>query len=316
MEDFNELTNRIKKRFKHLNKWAKRNSIDCFRIYNKDLGNFPLIIDWYDGDVLAWFYNRKKDESEADKTYFKQQSIQSICNALAISLDHVFTKQRQRQIGLENQYEKNNAEKQLKIIQEGKLNFEINLNNYLDTGLFLDHRHTRDLVRRISHGKRVLNLFAYTGSFTCYAIDGGAIATTSVDLNKNYCDWIKRNLTLNHLDTRASDRVISDNCLSFVKLEAARNRYDLIICDPPTFSNSKNMKHAFSIDNDYPDLLKSCIKLLAAKGLLIFSTSSRSFSLEKSKLPEKVKIENITHKTIPEDFKDKKSRQCWIITAS
>ncbi|RAP31449.1 oxidoreductase [Candidatus Marinamargulisbacteria bacterium SCGC AG-343-D04] len=313
MENYDELTNRIAKRFTHLKKWAKRNSINCFRIYNKDLGNFPLILDWYDGDALVWLYNRKKDETDAQKEQFKENAIASIYSALNIPEKALHIKQRRRQTGLSSQYEKNSHQEYRKIIQEGNLKFEVNLSDYLDSGLFLDHRNTRNMFRKMAEGKRILNLFAYTGSFTCYAIDGGATSTTSVDMNKNYGEWIKRNLALNGFDHRKSDRVITDNCLSFIKLEAARNRYDLIICDPPTFSNSKNMKTTFSIDKDYPDLLKSCIKLLSPSGTLIFSTNSRNFSLDAAKLPPKVQLDSLTHKTVPEDFKSQKSHQCWMI---
>ncbi len=307
-----DLKNRIKKKFAHLKKWAKRENITCFRVYERDLENYPLIIDWFDGDAVCWLYDRKRDDTDVKKEQYKTKVSDTICQGLDISDAYLYLKSRRKQKGVA-QYEKISQLNNTKIVAEGGLKFEINLTDYLDTGLFLDHRKTRDLCRNLAKGKRFLNLFSYTGSFTCYAIDGGAISTTTVDLNTRYSDWAEQNLALNGFEKRRSDRIITDNCLSFVKLDAAKNRYDLIFCDPPTFSNSKKMKTAFSVDSDYPDLIKSCIKLLSPGGTLIFSTNSRSFKLDETKLPSSIKIENITKKTISEDFKTVKSHQCFLI---
>jgi len=311
--EHNDLTNRLIKRYSSLKKWAKREAITCFRIYEKDLPDYPFILDWYDGEAIAWIYDRKKDETEAQKQNFTKEVKTAIFQALDILPNTLHIKTRGRQKGLTAQYEKINHLNRSKTIQESGLRFEVNLTDYLDTGLFLDHRNTRLMCRKLARGKRFLNLFAYTSSFTCYAIDGGALSTTSVDLNKSYSKWAERNLALNGFDNRPSDRLIVDNCLSFIKLEAGKNRYDLIVCDPPTFSNSKKMKTSFSIDQDYPDLIHSCMKLLSPSGQLIFSTNSRKFKLDPSQLSQNISLKNITQKTIPPDFRNPKIHQCWLI---
>jgi len=308
-----DLNNRIKKRFSYLKKWAKREKITCFRVYEKDLPDYPLILDWYDGEAVAWIYDRKRDETETQKDKFNQAVKAAILQALDLAEDRLHLKTRRRQKGTGTQYEKLKRLNIKKVVEESGLKFEVNLADYLDTGLFLDHRDTRSMCRKLAKGKRFLNLFSYTGTFTCYAIDGGAISTTSVDLSASYTKWAERNLALNGFGQRGSDRLISENCLSFIKLEAARNRYDLILCDPPTFSNSKRMKTSFSVDEDYGDLIRSCLKLLSPSGTLIFSTNSRKFKLDPGELPSGLKIEDITEKTIPVDFRNRRIHSCWVI---
>ena len=308
-----ELRNRLKKRFTHLKKWAKREQITCFRIYERDLIDYPLIVDWYDGEAVAWIYVRKKDETPDQQYQFEHHVTASILDALDISIEHLYVKYRGRQKGLSTQYEKLNHHRHTKVIKEHGISFEVNLSDYLDTGLFLDHRPTRVLCKAMCKDKKVLNLFAYTGSFTCYAIEGGAKSTTTVDLSAKYIEWCKRNMAHNRYPVRSSDRFIVDNCLEFIKIEGSRNRYDVIICDPPTFSNSKKMRNAFSIDEDYVELIERCVKLLAPKGRLIFSTNSRSFKLDEDELPDGLTITNMTKKTVPEDFKNARIHQCWML---
>jgi 23S rRNA G2069 N7-methylase RlmK/C1962 C5-methylase RlmI len=309
-----ELSNRIKKRFSYLKKWAKRDSVTCFRVYERDLPDYPLIIDWYQDHAVVWIYDRTRDETDEQKDQFKSDVIDAILLALDIKKENLHLKERRRQKGVDSQYEKITELKSSKIIVEGGLKFEVNLTDYLDTGLFLDHRKTRLLCKSLAKGKRFLNLFSYTGSFTCYAAAGGAIATTTIDLNNGYTKWAEKNFALNKLGRRGDHRFIADNCLSFIKLEANKSYYDLIVCDPPTFSNSKKMKSAFSVDTDYVDLIKSCVKLLSLDGILLFSTNSRSFKLDREKFGEKITIEEITQKTVSEDFKNKKNHRCWKIS--
>ncbi|RAP38980.1 hypothetical protein DID80_01205 [Candidatus Marinamargulisbacteria bacterium SCGC AAA071-K20] len=309
-----ELSNRIKKRFSYLKKWANRESIMCFRVYERDLPDYPLIVDWYNGDAVVWLYDRKKDDTDEQKKQFKKDVISAVLSSLEIENSNLHLKERRRQKGVDSQYEKITKKNTTKLVVEGGLKFEVNLSDYLDTGLFLDHRKTRALCRSMAKGKSFLNLFAYTGSFTCYAVDGGAKTTTTIDLNSSYTKWAEKNLELNNLSKRGNHRFMVDNCLSFIKLEAAKNRYDLIVCDPPTFSNSKKMKTTFSVDEGHVDLIKSCIKLLSKSGTLIFSTNSRGFKLDLDQVSKGVDIEEITHKTIDEDFKSKKSHRCWLIT--
>ena len=310
------LPNRLKKRFKHLLKWAKREQVSCFRIYEKDLPDYPLIVDWYDGDVVVWLYDRTRDDTPDKRTLFESFVWDSVCLGLGITKDHVFMKYRRRQKGLDSQYEKVLGPSYTKVVSEGGLQFEVNLTDYLDTGLFLDHRKTRHMCREMSKGKRVLNLFAYTGSFTCYARAGGAVATTTVDLSKTYCEWVARNMSLNGFQLRSSDRVLAQDCLSFLDQAQGKEVYDLIVCDPPTFSNSKKMKTTFSVDDHYAGLLRSCCSLLSPGGVILFSTNSRSFKFDQTCFSDTLTISELTDKTWSLDFQNKKSHRSWrIVTA-
>jgi len=240
-----DFSNRIKKRYSYLKKWARREAITCFRVYEKDLPDYPLILDWIDGEAVAWIYDRKKDETDDQKEAFTQSVKATILQALDLEDACLHLKTRRRQKGLGVQYEKLKRLNIKKVITESGLKFELNLEDYLDTGLFLDHRSTRALCRDLAKGKRFLNLFSYTAAFTCYAIDGGAISTTSVDLSTSYTKWAERNLALNGFGQRESDRLITENCLSFVKLEAAKTRYDLIFCDPPHLQQFQTDENPF-----------------------------------------------------------------------
>ena len=310
---YNDLKNRIKKRFTHLQKWAKKETITCFRVYERDLPDYPLIIDWYDGDVVAWMYDRKKDETDSQKKQFEENTKETILNTFNLTDSNLYIKKRGRQRGVTTQYKKLSHQSKTKQIKENNLSFQVNLSDYLDTGLFLDHRNTRHFCRQLVKGKRFLNLFSYTGSFTCYAAAGGAISTTSVDLNKTYSEWAELNLRLNGFETEKKHRCIVGNVMAFMKNEASKRRYDVIVCDPPTFSNSKVMKRAFSVEEDYPELIKDCLKLLAPEGTVLFSTNSRTFQLDPKRLPKHTSIKNITEETLPMDFKGKKSHQCWVV---
>jgi 23S rRNA (cytosine1962-C5)-methyltransferase len=299
----NALVNRIKKKFKHLHKWAKRQNITCFRFYNRDIEEFPLIIDWLDGHVVAWLYEG------ADSW----ECAAAISTALSINPDNIILKHRQKQKGLQQQYEKVSENNHLKTVQENGLNFEINLSSYLDTGLFLDHRPSRAIIKSLSFEKKVLNLFAYTGSFSCYAIDGLSSQTTSVEINPNYCKWIERNFELNGFTALKNNRIVTEDCMAF--LRNTPQKYDLIICDPPTFSNSK--RHAtktFSIDEDYPALIDLCNNVLSEKGQLFFSTNSRKFKLKPELISKELTVKETTFQTIPEDFKGSKIHKSFLIT--
>lgn len=311
---YTDLINRLKKKHQHLKKWAKRTHVSCYRIYAKDLPDHPLIVDWYDGDAVVWITPRTIDDTPEKETAYQTHVTHAVCQALQLTEETLHVKTRKKQKGLSNQYTKLASTQGKKWVTENGLHFEVNLTDYLDTGLFLDHRPMRACVKEWSKDKRVLNLFAYTGTFTCYAIAGGAIATTTVDLNTQYLEWAKRNVMLNFKTLRSSDRFIKENCMDFLKHEHSKNRYDLIICDPPTFSNSKSVRHGtFAINDDYPELITTCAKLLAPNGMLLFSTNSKSFKLDPEKLPKKLLIKNVTPQSIPEDFKTCANHQCWLI---
>ena len=306
------LTNRLRKRIRHLRKWAKRHDISCYRLYERDIPEFPLIVDWYDGEAVVWLYERGSKDDVGETAVWHQDALSQIQEALSLAPSQIFVKIRTRQQGLQQQYERFGQQGHVRLVGEQGLTFEVNLSDYLDTGLFLDHRQTRALVRAEAGGKRVLNLFAYTGSFTCYAIAGSAKATTTVDLSKNYCGWAVRNLKHNGIRESDQHRVIAGDCLHFLAQE--KRGYDLIVCDPPTFSNSKRMaRGSFSVDRDHPELINACLERLARGGTLIFSTNSRNFKLDEAALPRKFVATEISQQTIPEDFRNDKIHRCWRI---
>jgi len=310
-----ELANRLQKRQKHLRKWARRNGITCYRLYEKDIPEFPLIVDWYDGEVVVWIFDRSRSDTPAEIDAWRKLALAEVQEGLNVQPDQIFAKDRFRQRGLTGQYKRLDQFEHTRIVQEQGLNFEVNLSDYIDTGLFLDHRNTRDLVRKQAAGKRVLNLFAYTGSFTCYAIDGNASRTTTVDISTTYCNWTIRNFSLNGFAVDTNHRIIHKDCLQYLR-EAVkrRNQYDIIICDPPTFSNSKSMEVAsFAIERDYPSLIRDCVQVLAPGGTLYFSNNARRFKLDESTLPSNLNIRELTPHTIPEDFRNQHIHRCWSI---
>lgn len=308
------LANRLRKRQRHLRKWARRNQLTCYRLYERDIPEYPLIADWYDGEAVVWLYERTRDETPAQVAAWRAHTLTEIQAGLDLPRSQIYVKERQVQRG-DAQYERVQQREQVRIVAEQGLRFEVNLSDYVDTGLFLDHRITRDMVRQRADNSRVLNLFAYTGTFTCYALDGGARATTTVDLSATYCDWARRNLEHNGFAEGPHHQIVQADCLAHLKEAAGRReRYDLIVCDPPTFSNSKRMdQSSFAVNRDHPALIRDCLRLLAPGGELFFSTNSRRFTLAEDALPSDLHIENITQQTIPEDFRNEKIHQCWII---
>ncbi len=309
------LANRLQKRQRHLQKWAKRQDVTCYRLYERNIPEYPAIIDWYDGEVVTWLYERTRDETPAQQAAWRAHTLAEIQAGLGVTAGQIFIKERARQQGLETQYERLAQTGHSRLVREQGLIFEVNLSDYLDTGLFLDHRQTRAMVRERAAGKRVLNLFAYTGSFTVYAAHGRAHHTTTVDLSPTYSEWAARNLAHNGFAVGQQHPIITADCLQYLVDAATRGeQYDLIICDPPTFSNSKRMQQAsFAIDRDHPALMQNCLRLLAPGGELFFSTNSRRFKLDNTAVPPAVTCTELTPQTIPEDFHNKRIHRCWLL---
>lgn len=305
------LANRLARMFRHWRKWARRNEITCFRLYEKDIPDQPLIVDWYDGRALVYAMHRKKDETPEQREAWLEEVAAEVKEGLQVSEEQLFFKERKRQKGLA-QYERLAEERQEFIVTEGGHRFIVNLSDYLDTGLFLDHRNTRKIVQNEAAGRRMLNLFAYTGSFTVYAAAGGATSTTTVDISNTYLDWARRNFELNGLDPRRN-RIERADVLRWLP-EAIRERqeYDLIVCDPPTFSNSKKMAGFFDVDSQHPVVINQCLKLLSPHGMLYFSTNSRGFKLKEEALAP-CQILEISKLTVPEDFRNERIHRCWLI---
>jgi len=311
------LANRLAKRLRHLRGWAAAGDVTCFRLYERDIPEYPLIVDWYDGDAVVWIMPRTRDETEADRQAFRERALDEIRSGLAISDSQLWIKDRSGQRGRDGvpQYERVAERGATRVIGEQGLRFEVNLSDYLDTGLFLDHRTTRSLVRRYSEGKSFLNLFAYTGSFTVYARAGGAVATTTVDMSRTYQDWTRRNFALNGMRESPEHRLEAADCLAWLrKGPATGEQYDLIVCDPPTFSNSKRMGEAtWAIDRDYAALLALIEPFLAPGGFLYFSTNSRGLKWDASALPAGLEALDLGDRTVPQDFRNRRIHRCWRI---
>jgi 23S rRNA G2069 N7-methylase RlmK/C1962 C5-methylase RlmI len=318
------LGNRLRKRQDQLRKWAARAGIEAFRLYERDIPEFPLVIDWYAGDVVAWLQPRTRDDTPEKAAEHRARCVQEIREGLSLPQGRLFLKTRRRQrhrregTGEEDvsgQYERIGEAQAVRVVSEQGLKFEVNLSDYLDTGLFLDHRVTRDLVRQRAQGKRVLNLFAYTGSFTCYALAGGAVATTTVDLSNTYQAWTERNMRLNGFEPSRDHRLIAADCVEWLaRGPRKREQYDIVVCDPPTFSNSKRMSaDSFSIDRDWPALLSNMVPWLSDEATVWFSTNSRGLQFDPAQLPEGYAARDMTERTRALDFAEGQGHRAWLI---
>jgi len=297
--------NRIRKNYRLVRKWAKRTTTDCFRIYDRDIKEYPLAIDFYAGKFLVQFISFDGDIEP------KEEVEQVLSSIFGVAPENIYWRSRIRRKKLE-QYEKLADEKEFFIVHEYGVKFKVNLVDYLDTGLFLDHRETRQIVARAAKGKRLLNLFAYTCSFSVHAALAGASFTKSVDMSNTYTEWGRDNFLLNGIPLQ-HHAIIRADCLKF--LEEEKETYDLIVIDPPTISRSKKMEEMFDIQVDYIELIAQALKLLNPKGTIFFSTNSRKFVFDNS-LFEGCKIVEITEKTIPLDFHQQKIHRCWTISTT
>jgi 23S rRNA (guanine2445-N2)-methyltransferase / 23S rRNA (guanine2069-N7)-methyltransferase len=308
--------NRLQKNLKKLASWKNRNNIKCYRIYDADLPEYAVAIDLYQGQE-TWVNVQEYDPPKTIDPFKANQRLAELLaeipKVLSVASDHVFLKIRRKQKSTD-QYQKLGDNRHFHIIEEHGCQLQVNFEDYLDTGLFLDHRPIRLMIQQQAKGKRFLNLFAYTGSATVHAATGGATATTTVDMSNTYLDWAKANLALN--TTSGKHEFIQADCLEWLDEEAKHahpRQYDLIFLDPPTFSNSKRMSDVFDIQKDHVSLIQQATALLASAGVLYFSTNFRRFVLNKEAL-EKLKIEDITAKTIAEDFiRNPKIHYCWRI---
>lgn len=305
-------SNRLTKVFRHLGKQAKRLGVSCYRLYDHDLPEFPFCIEFYDDRLYIAEYKRRHGMSDEEHDEWMEKSLEVIMNILSVSKDNIFLKLRQRKPGRLGQYQKLGAVQNEFIIEENGLKFIVNLSDYLDTGLFLDHRITRQMVREKSKNKKVLNLFAYTGSFSVYAASGGADEIISVDLSKTYLNWAQRNMELNGFTDSSKYNYIHADVKRYLKTIPS-GYFDLIVIDPPTFSNSKRMEDFLDIERDHAELINDCLGTLSPQGLLYFSTNYRKFILNKEHINSSV-IKDITKATTPFDFEKGPNRYCWCIT--
>ena len=377
--------NRLKKKYKELRKWARKNRITCYRIYNKDIPEIPVSLDLYEFlpsfvttpiEVAKFLteqnekisqndFNTEKDIKSRtfavlylyERPYEKQYEQEEIwLNAmqkaageiLGIEESHIIKKMRKHQKGA-NQYEKKDmkssddntyfSDSDFQFVQEQGQIFKINLSSYLDNGLFFDHRPLRSIIRDTSSKKRVLNLFCYTGSFSVYAAQGNAAYVESVDLSNTYLDWAKQNMQNNGFSDKQKYVFTRSDCMVFLQQKAVAQKkvlsttkqntsipdeikknaqtYDIIILDPPTFSNSKNTSNVLDINKDWPQLVKDSLNILNPNGVLYFSTNSERLKFNIEQIPQmtifgyKIECEEITAQTIPNDYTSSKPHRCW-----
>ncbi|WP_445374466.1 bifunctional 23S rRNA (guanine(2069)-N(7))-methyltransferase RlmK/23S rRNA (guanine(2445)-N(2))-methyltransferase RlmL [Photorhabdus tasmaniensis] len=311
MDMAEDYANRLRKNEKKFTKWAKQQGIDCYRLYDADLPEYNVAVDRYADKVVIQEYAPPKsvDANKARQRLF--DVISATMQVLGLSSNQLVLKTRQRQKG-KSQYEKIAEKQECFLVNEYGAKFWVNLADYLDTGLFLDHRIARKMLGEMSKGKDFLNLFAYTGSATVHTGLGGARSTTTVDMSRTYLEWAERNLQANGLSGR-QHRLIQADCLTW--LAQTHEQFDLIFIDPPTFSNSKRMEDTFDVQRDHIMLMKQLKRLLRRGGTLMFSNNKRGFKMDFSEL-EKIGLvaEEITSKTQSQDFaRNRQIHNCWLL---
>lgn len=310
LDDAQEFVNRLQKNLQKLKKQANKEQVSNLRLYDADLPNFNLVIDVYGNHLHVQEYAPpKKLPAEVAKKRFNL-ALHAIRTVFGVNREQVFIKTRARQSGT-NQYEKKSDTGKFYVVQEGNCYFYVNFTNYLDTGLFLDHRPLRLKIAEVARGKSVLNLFAYTCTASVHAAVAGAKTVTSVDLSQNYLDWGKNNFTLNGLAENSNYPFIAADVFTWIKENT--EKYDVIFIDPPTFSNSKKFKGTFDVQRDHVPLIKRAMNRLNAGGVLYFSNNYQKFTLDDS-LSKQFDVTNITPQTIGFDFNPKKPiHQSWQI---
>jgi 23S rRNA (cytosine1962-C5)-methyltransferase len=303
--------NRLTKVFRHLNKQAKRLGVSCYRVYDHDLPEFPFCIEFYDDKLYVAEYKRRHGMTDEQHNEWMEKSIGIITEVLSVSKENIFLKLRQRKPGRLGQYQKYDKAQHEFVVEENHLKFIVNLSDYLDTGLFLDHRITRQMVKEQSAGKKVLNLFAYTGSFSVYAAAGGAEEVVTVDLSNTYLKWAQKNMELNGFADLSKHKFFQADVKQYLKT-IIPVYFDIIIMDPPTFSNSKQMDNFLDIQRDHVELINDCMNGLKPGGILYFSTNFRKFIIDKASIKASA-IMDITKATTSFDFEGKLLRWCYQI---
>ena len=307
MTESAQLANRVFKNQRHQQKWARREDIEAYRLYDRDMPEFPLAIDRYADWLHVQVFEKRRP-----LTGGQLGEIQAaLAQTLQLPLAQVIIKYRRRQRG-SDQYEKLDEHAPSFSVNERGLLFEVNLARYLDTGLFLDHRDTRQMIRERARDADFLNLFAYTGSFTVYAAAGGARRTVTVDMSKTYQAWSERNLVLNKLDDPGRHSFVQSDVMAFLdRMHAARAHFDLIVLDPPSFSNSKRMQATFDVQRDQVALIEKTAALLTPGGELYFSNNRQGFKLA-PELEGLAEVSEITARTVPGDFRRHTPHRCWL----
>lgn len=310
------LANRLRKNRKHLDKWLRREQVSCYRIYDADLPEYAVAVDVYEGADGKRFVNVQEYEAPASvdgKSARRRlrEALGVIPEVLEVPDERLFFKVRRRQKG-KAQYERLDTQSHFHEVSEHGLKFLVNFEDYLDTGLFLDHRDIRRLIGELTEGRHFLNLFAYTGTASVHAAHGGAITTTTVDMSRTYLDWAQRNLALNGF-SGPDDQIVQADCLQWLRQAAGGRRWGLIFLDPPSFSTSKRMSGTFDVQRDHVELILETVGLLEPDGTVIFSNNLRRFRMDTGALPD-LEVEDITARTLPKDFaRNPRIHNCWLI---
>lgn len=309
--------NRLRKNIKTMQSWARRENVDCYRIYDADMPEYSFAIDQYgNGESERWAvvqeYAAPKTIDPKSARYRRDEALAVIPHELGLPADRLFIRER-RQQKEGTQYEKLDNEREYHIVHEQPYRFAVNFTDYLDTGLFLDHRRTRRYIGELARGKRFLNLFAYTGTATVYAAGGGAKSSTTVDMSRTYLDWARRNLALNDL-ARPEHEFVQDDCLAWLQEQRDQSRrWDLMFIDPPTHSRSKRMEHDFDVQTDHVQLLTLAAQLLTPDGTIVFSNNFTRFRLDREGLAA-FEIEDIGRRTLPKDFeRNPRIHACYVL---
>lgn len=351
--------NRLSRNYKNLKKWARKNRVTCYRIYDKDIPEVPLALDIYEflpqeiedkiqaskfilnfnSQVSAntplgleltkqskqrtyavlYLYQRPYEKDESEENKWLEVMKKTAASTLEIPEENVILKTRKKFDGRDDQYSKVESQYIVKgMVQEQGQLFTVNLSSYVDTGLFFDMRTLRKKIREISVNKNVLNLFCYTGSFSVYAAEGKAKKVTSVDLSNTYLEWAKSNMELNGFNDSEKYFYCRGDTLRFLdgKIKENKEKFDIIILDPPTFSNSKKKDILMDINKDWPLYVNKCLEILSPEGKLYFSTNSRRLQFDSQLIDSKFKVqtEEITEQTIPEDYRNNKIHRAFLIT--
>ena len=351
--------NRLKRKSKELRKWARKNRISCYRLYDRDIPEIPVSFDLYEflpsecstkidaarfhGEQNAllsannataekeqkertygvlYLYERPYEKDQDEEEKWLNAIAEAAASVLGIPLGQIIKKMRKHQKGT-NQYEKNTEDDYslTGITQEQGQIFKVDLTTYIDTGLFFDHRPLRNYIRDNCGKKSVLNLFCYTGSFSVYAAEGNAKRIESVDLSNTYLSWAKENMELNSFNDKNKYIFTRSDCIQFLQEKAESteldDRYDIIILDPPTFSNSKNTQNVLDINKQWPELVTLCLNILTPGGTLYFSTNSERLKIDRNLIPQAnrdgctIGMTDITSESIPKDFEGTKCHRCW-----
>ncbi|MCG3729009.1 bifunctional 23S rRNA (guanine(2069)-N(7))-methyltransferase RlmK/23S rRNA (guanine(2445)-N(2))-methyltransferase RlmL [Vibrio cincinnatiensis] len=307
-----DFANRLKKNLTKIGKWAKREGLDCYRIYDADLPEYNVAIDVYLDQLVIQEYAPPKTIPEEKAKRRLTDIIRAAIQVTGTDANNVVLKVRERKKGAA-QYQKLAQQSQTFTVNEYGVKLLVNLHDYLDTGLFLDHKLTRRRLAQMAKGKDFLNLFAYTGSATVHAACGGAKSTMTVDMSKTYLEWAKENMKLNGQVGRQHQYEQAD-CLQW--LSSAKGYYDLIFIDPPTFSNSKRMEQTFDVQRDHILLMENLKRILRPGGTIVFSNNKRHFKMDMEQLDElDLLAQNISAQTLPMDFeRNKHIHNCWLIT--